>query len=187
MKTKKVKSKKFVRLNVTDLCIDNGRFISSLQEQYKYVKKARNRDGLVVINVAPPMLPLFYPTFRINEYEIDQNSTSFGHWLKYTQWFSNLTYWNEARHPITNKHLSPEFEIEYSTDETYNMTDLTAESWLQFAELISKTKQGKSMWKLYLDHMFVKTNNDWYGLSIPTSSSPLSRFYNYILGFFNNK
>jgi hypothetical protein len=148
---------------------DKDRFISSLREQYRSVKKARNRDELVVVHVAPPMLPLFYPTFRINEYETDMNSPLFGNWLKYTQWFTNLTYWNDQRDPITGRHLPPHFEVEYSTDETYNMTDLTADSWLEFAERISKKKTGKEWWKMYLDHMFVKTNNKWYGQSVPST------------------
>lgn len=145
---------------------DAGRFITSLRKQYKKVKKVRNTQDLVVVHVAPPMLPLFHPTFRINEYESNRSSPQFGDWLKYTQWYTNLTHWNEARHPITRKRLEPQFEIEYSTDETYNMTDLTLKSWLDFAEKIS-TKKGKALWKTYLANMFVQTNNDWYGQSIP--------------------
>lgn len=145
---------------------DAGRFISTLHKQYKKVKRIRDTQDLVVIHVAPPMLPLFYPTFRINEYESNVNSRRFGDWLKYTQWYTNLTYWNEAKHILTNEHLEPEFEIEYSTDETYNMTDLTASSWLDFAEKIT-SKEGKSLWKTYLANIFVQTNNNWYGQSIP--------------------
>ncbi|OAD06965.1 hypothetical protein MUCCIDRAFT_155444 [Mucor lusitanicus CBS 277.49] len=148
--------------NMMQIQKDAGRFISTLRKQYKKIKKYRGTQDLVVVHVAPPMLPLFYPTFRVNEYEVDHSTDQFGQWLKYTQYFTNLTYWNEQRHPITRKHLAPEFEIEYSTDETYNMTDLTAESWLNFAQHIS-SKQGKSLWKTYLANMFVKTNNDWYG------------------------
>lgn len=145
---------------------DAGRFITTLRKQYKKVKKVRDVQELVVVHVAPPMIPLFYPTFRINEYETDRSSPKFGDWLKYTQWYTNLTHWNEARHPITRKHLAPQFEIEYSTDETYNMTDLTPNSWLDFAERIG-TKKEKALWKTYLANMFVQTNNDWYGQSIP--------------------
>jgi hypothetical protein len=145
---------------------DAGRFISTLRKQYKKVKKVRNQQDLVVINVAPPMLPLFYPTFRINEYEANTSSYQFGTWLKYTQWYTNLTYWNEQRDPVSRKHLAPEFEIEYTTDGTYGMSDLTTESWLDFAQRIS-SKKGKQLWETYLRNMFVLTNNNWYELSVP--------------------
>ncbi|KAI9258666.1 Metallo-dependent phosphatase-like protein [Helicostylum pulchrum] len=160
---------------------DTGRFISTLRKQYKNVKKIRDTQELVVVHIAPPMLPLFYPTFRINEYESNINSARFGDWLKYTQWYTNLTHWNNAKHPFTGKHLKPEFEIEYSTDETYNMTDLTANSWLDFAEKIA-SKEGKPLWKTYLANMFVQTNNDWYGQSIPIQQPTigwLDWFYNH--------
>ncbi|CEP14577.1 hypothetical protein [Parasitella parasitica] len=161
---------------------DTNRFISTLRKQYKKVKKVRNAQDLVVIHVAPPMLPLFYPTFRINEYQTDNSSNQFGQWLKYTQWFTNLTYWNEQIDPITRKHLEPGFEVEYSTDKTYNMTDLTAESWLDFAQKIS-SKDGKDLWKTYLENMFVKTNNDWYGQSVPIETNPIYDWWNW---FYDN-
>ncbi|KAI8984202.1 Metallo-dependent phosphatase-like protein [Mycotypha africana] len=157
---------------------DADRFISTLHKQYRKLQKIRDREDLVVIHVAPPMLPLFYPTFRINEYNADMTSSHFGDWLRYTQWYSNLTYWNEQVDnqkqqqlltQASNKepwHTKPEFEIEYSTDETYNMTDLTSSSWFEFAERIS-SKEGHDLWKVYLSNMFVQSNNDWYGQSLP--------------------
>lgn len=164
-----VLSREYSSLGEHDVGIqqDAGRFISTLHKQYKQVKKIRDTQDLVVIHVAPPMLPLFYPTFRINEYESNIHSERFGDWLKYTQWYTNLTIWNEAKNPLTNEPLKPEFEIEYSTDETYNMTDLTASSWLDFAERIT-SKEGKPLWKIYMANIFVQTNNNWYGQSIPT-------------------
>ncbi|CEI87801.1 hypothetical protein RMCBS344292_02209 [Rhizopus microsporus] len=154
---------------------DAGRFISTLKRQYRKVKKIRHTEDLVVVHVAPPMLPLFYPTFRINEYETNHSSSEFGNWLRYTQWYTNLTYWNEARDPMTGKHLAPQFEIEYSTDKTYNMTDLTAKSWLDFAERVS-SKNEKQLWRTYLRNMFVQTSNQWYEQSIidnrPSSTRP---------------
>lgn len=164
---------------------DAGRFISTLRKQYKKVKKVRDTQDLIVVHVAPPMLPLFYPTFRVNEYQTDNSSNQFGQWLKYTQWFTNLTYWNEQRHPITRKHLEPEFQIEYSTDETYNMTDLTTESWLNFAQKIS-SKKGKDLWKTYLANMFVKTNNDWYGQSVPIKTNPIYDWWNWFYNSVSN-
>lgn len=160
---------------------DNSRFISTLRKQYKKVKKYRDqRDQLVVVHVAPPMIPLFYPTFRINEYNANQSSPEFGNWLKYTQWYTNLTYWNEARHAITRKHLSPEFQIEYATDIDYNMIDLTVGSWLDLAERLGQKKNKQTLWKTYLTNMFVQTNNEWYEQSVPVKkeTSWWNWFYN---------
>ncbi|KAI8098257.1 Metallo-dependent phosphatase-like protein [Gilbertella persicaria] len=131
---------------------DTGRFVSSLHKQYKQVKKVRDHKSLVVVNVAPPMLPLFYPTFRINEYNANLSSPQFGDWLKYTQWYTNLTYWNEQRNKF-GKHALPTFEIEYATDKDYHMSDLTRESWLKFAQRIS-SKKGRKLWKEYMANMF---------------------------------
>ncbi|KAG0739662.1 hypothetical protein G6F57_010383 [Rhizopus arrhizus] len=157
---------------------DAGRFIQTLKRQYRQAKKARYTENLVVINIAPPMLPLFYPTFRINEYESDLDSPQFGNWLRYTQYYSNLTHWNEV-------HKAPQFEIEYATDRDYNMTDLTTESWLDFAANIS-SKKGKDVWKSYLDNMFVQTNNQWYGQSIGDEdrSSVINQWWNWFLNRF---
>ncbi|RCI05121.1 endopolyphosphatase [Rhizopus stolonifer] len=152
---------------------DAGRFVSTLKRQYHQAKKIRGTENLVVVNVAPPMLPLFYPTFRVSEYESDLNSSHFGNWLRYTQYYSNLTRWNEARDPITGKYPAPQFEVEYTTDKDYNMTDLTTDSWIDFAQFIS-SKEGRSVWKEYLANMFVRTNNQWYGQSIGDSPSELT-------------
>ncbi|KAI7888909.1 Metallo-dependent phosphatase-like protein [Mucor mucedo] len=158
---------------------DTGRFISTLHKQYKKVKKLRDTENLVVIHVAPPMLPLFYPTFRVNEYESNVHSARFGDWLKYTQWYTNLTIYNEAADK-EGEPLKPQFEIEYSTDETYNMTDLTASSWLDFAERIS-SKEEKPLWKVYLANMFVQTNNNWYGQSVPVQEPSIISWWQWVL------
>lgn len=150
-KKNKKKNKKF------DIARNNDRFIARLQSQYHKVKKLRQKDTLVVVHVVPSIYPVFYPTFRINEYQSNRTS-SFGTWMQYTQYFTNLTYWNEA-------HRLPEFEIEYTTNETYGMKNLTAQSWLDFAE---RLVDNKPLWKQYKSHMFVHTNKKWYEESIPT-------------------
>ncbi|KAI8389349.1 Metallo-dependent phosphatase-like protein [Blakeslea trispora] len=142
---------------------DTGRFVSSLRKQYRMVKKAHDRSQLVAIHVAPPLLPLFQPTFRINRYEHNQSSPQFGQWLKYTQYYSNLTYWNQHRHQL------PSFEIEYETDKDYHLPDLTTASWLDFADRLG-SKRHKKIWKLYRSHLFVGTSNKWYGQSVPSPS-----------------
>lgn len=82
-------------------------------------------------------------------------------WLKYTQYYSNLTIYNEnidsiARKDAKNKdgdskpHLRKlGYEIEYDTSDgdVYNMTDLTVLSYLKLAETIGKYKpiQGSDL------------------------------------------
>jgi hypothetical protein len=171
--------------DLMEITTDDGRFVATLKKQYKKVKKYKGdqRQDLVVVHVAPPITPLFYPTFRINEYNADTTSREFGNWLKYTQWYTNLTHWNEQRHPITRKHLDPEFQIEYATDQTYNMTDLTVTSWLDLAERLGSKKNKNTIWKTYLTNMFVQTNNEWYEQGVPSkkkkhASSWWNWFYN---------
>ncbi|KAI8355104.1 Metallo-dependent phosphatase-like protein [Choanephora cucurbitarum] len=147
---------------------DAGRFVDGLRKQYRMVKKAHDRSELVAIHVAPPLLPLFQPTFRINQYNTNQSSPQFGQWLKYTQYYSNLTYWNEQRDRWTHKPIPPVFEIEYETDKDYHLPDLTTASWLDFAERLG-SKKHKKIWKMYVANLFVRTNNKWYGQSVPDS------------------
>ncbi|KAI8891285.1 hypothetical protein K501DRAFT_1047 [Backusella circina FSU 941] len=159
-KKKKPKNKKKKKNKKFAIARNNDRFIGRLQSQYHKVKKLRQKNELVVVHVVPSIYPVFYPTFRINEYQGDPTLPHFGTWMQYTQYFSNLTHWNGQQRG------SPEFEIEYTTNETYGMKNLTAQSWLDFAErLVNNTH--KTLWKQYKSHMFVHTNKKWYEESIP--------------------
>ncbi|KAI8390943.1 Metallo-dependent phosphatase-like protein [Radiomyces spectabilis] len=135
------------------------KFLRSLRRQYK---KARHfdSDSLIAVHVAPPVLPVYYPAFRMNQYD-----TSTGDWTQYTQFFSNLTYWNMQDHLTL-----PTFEVEYSTDETYNMTDLSVDSWIDLAKrMMEKSEQGEKLWNTYLNNMLVQTDSD---LSMEEHGSP---------------
>ncbi|KAI8989563.1 Metallo-dependent phosphatase-like protein [Pilobolus umbonatus] len=170
---------------IATLMKDAGRFITTLEHQYKKVSRLRTKEDLVVVHVAPPIIPLFYPTFRVNEYEADQNSGDFGNWMRYSQFFSNLTYWNEQADQIKKKKQKqkPEFELEYSTNGTYQMTDLTSSSWLDFAEKLS-SEEEEELWKTYLSNMFVQTSNDLYD-NQTIDTIRLSGWWNWIRSLFS--
>ncbi|KAG1151393.1 hypothetical protein G6F37_003456 [Rhizopus arrhizus] len=106
---------------------------------------------LVVIQVAPSVLPVYYPTFRIYQYEVNQTD-SFGHLLSYSQFYSNLTKWNQ------HDHL--EYELEYTTKDDYEMDDLSVESYFKLAKtMVTDSPQGDKLWSLYRKHMVIKTLN----------------------------
>ncbi|KAG0167984.1 Endopolyphosphatase [Apophysomyces sp. BC1034] len=130
-------------------------FVSDLREQYQQAREENNTSAIVV-HVAPPVLPLYYSAFRINQY--DTSRANFGQWQQYTQWYTNLTYWNQQPAKST-----PEFEIEYTTNDTYNMSDLGVDSWLRLAvQMTEDTREAQVLWNKYLNNMFVQTSNDYY-------------------------
>jgi hypothetical protein len=128
---------------------------------------------LVVIQVAPSVLPVYHPAVRIYQYEItpddDDNDDEddegdddnedlrpYGTLLGYQQYFANLTKWNDPIH-----HKSPlEYELEYSTKEAYGLEDLSAESYFEFAKLmIENSPEGNKLWSAYRNHIVVSTKN----------------------------
>lgn len=132
-----------------------------------YSRNAQDDGNTVVVHIAPPVLPLYNPTFRINEYETDVASPAFGTWKKYTQWYTDLAYWNQfawkEQEPTDgDSPPKPIFEIEYATDTTYGMTDLTASSWLDFARRMTdkRSKKANALWDLYTNNMFVQSRQD---------------------------
>ncbi|KAI8344283.1 Metallo-dependent phosphatase-like protein [Chlamydoabsidia padenii] len=128
-----------------------------LHRQYQHSLKHYNgTNDLVVVHVAPPLLPVYNPTFRINEYNTDPTSHHFGRWMKYTQWYTDLGYWNEQyRHDKTTR---PVFKVEYATDVDYDMKDLSVQSWLDLAWLfVQKSPAAQNMWSNYLQYMVVQT------------------------------
>ncbi|KAI9494399.1 Metallo-dependent phosphatase-like protein [Zychaea mexicana] len=127
---------------------------SDLRKQYK---KVRENEPAVVIHVAPPILPVYNPGFRINEYNTDPSSADFGVWIKYTQYYSDLNEYNNKHRPELEP---PQFQIEYATDEEpYNMKDLSAESWVDLAKRMTQkgSKKSKHLWKTFKKNMFVQT------------------------------
>ncbi|KAI7883948.1 hypothetical protein K492DRAFT_125654 [Lichtheimia hyalospora FSU 10163] len=141
--------------NIISIEKDSERYIKDLKRQYRQVN-ASDQDKAVVVHVAPPILPIYYPGFRINEYDNNASSTHFGIWTRYQQYYCNLTYWNKEIH-----HALPRFELEYSTDEAYGMHNLTVSSWLDLAHRMTrKTDKSRALWDTYIDNIFVQTEHD---------------------------
>ncbi|ORX61813.1 Metallo-dependent phosphatase [Hesseltinella vesiculosa] len=138
-----------------------SRLAERLRDQYKELAHHGKDDGhdenIMVVHVAPPLLPLFNPTFRINEYSLD-DSPYYGTWTKYTQWYADLKVWNDAyRHGNTSK---PQFQVEYATDADYNMSDLSPQSWVRLArDLTEKTSAARDLWMAYLTNMVVQNED----------------------------
>lgn len=71
------------------------KYLEDLHKRYKRGVQA-NASEQVVINISPPVLPVYLPTFRIIHYNAnDIESPTFGDLNGYSQYFSNVTYWNK--------------------------------------------------------------------------------------------
>ncbi|KAI9286597.1 Metallo-dependent phosphatase-like protein [Umbelopsis sp. AD052] len=70
------------------------KYLEDLHKRYRRGVKP-NASEQVVINISPPVLPVYLPTFRIIRYNVDDiESPAFGDLHGYSQYFSNVTYWN---------------------------------------------------------------------------------------------
>ncbi|KAI9244703.1 Metallo-dependent phosphatase-like protein [Phascolomyces articulosus] len=130
-------------------------FSSMLRKQYKRIQRDKSA---VVVHVAPPIIPEYNPTFRINEYDTDPTSSNFGTWTKYTQYYIDLNYYNGKKHPELE---SPQFYEEYATDTEYGMKDLSTESWMDLAQRLTQkgSKKSKKLWKKFVNNLFVQTEH----------------------------
>jgi endopolyphosphatase len=114
-------------------------------------------EHLAVVNVGPSVVPNYYPTLRLYEYQIEPAAAELrkkkrkkqvklppvehlgpGHVkqlftpLKYTQFYLNLTKANASPESRI------EYEIEYDTSrEPYAMKDLTLPSWVDLGQQLS--------------------------------------------------
>jgi hypothetical protein len=71
------------------------KYLEDLHNRYRRGAKP-NASEQVVINISPPVLPVYLPTFRIVHYNVnDIESPAFGDLNGYSQYFSNVTYWNK--------------------------------------------------------------------------------------------
>jgi hypothetical protein len=124
-----------------------------------------NGQHLVVVQVAPSVLPVYYPGFRIYKYELnddddlnhddDDDEKPYGTLLGYSQYYSNLTRLNK----IDAQNIY--YELEYTTWDAYGMTDLTVESYFELAKQMVEedSSKGNDLWTLYRRHMLVSTQN----------------------------
>ncbi|CAG8734459.1 16457_t:CDS:2, partial [Funneliformis mosseae] len=129
-----------------------------------------------VININPSIIPTFFPALRIfdyntteltnEDYEVNLAEKSKKDYLNspahvntfltplgYTQYFMNLTHAN------LYPNITPEYIIEYTTWNDYNMNDLTVPSWIQLARRIVNHGFRSSLWKRIQDHLMVGTRS----------------------------
>lgn len=154
-------------------------YMQWLRDMYNEVDPSNDKNApvnshppLTVIQVAPSILPVYHPSFRIYHYETtpddeeddikikytpqdDDDVKPYGTLLGYSQYFANLTYWNSI-----DADKSLEYKLEYNTNDTYGMEDLTVESYFELAKsMLEDTKEGRKLWNTYKNHMLVKTKN----------------------------
>ncbi|KAI8986376.1 Metallo-dependent phosphatase-like protein [Pilobolus umbonatus] len=145
---------------------DIGEYMGYLRNMYKSIdalddKKSpsTHEQSLVIIQVAPSILPVYLPSLRIYEYEIedDSNTTArrpYGSLLGYQQFYANITKWNELRSDDIG------YELEYTTRDAYGMRDLSVQSYVSLAKaMIKKNNKSRRLWSLYQNHMVVNTQD----------------------------
>jgi hypothetical protein len=82
-------------LNQVHALKDIPGYLKELHSRYKRASTS-NATNQVVINISPPVLPVYLPTFRIIHYDVgDIESPTFGDLHGYSQYYSNITYWND--------------------------------------------------------------------------------------------
>lgn len=83
-----------------DLMIGDRKYLEQLFEQYSSVQPDDDGSRHVVINVSPPVVPNFHPTFRVFHYDmrnLPESNKKEVVPVGYTQYFANLTKWNPER------------------------------------------------------------------------------------------
>ncbi|CAG8655970.1 175_t:CDS:2, partial [Ambispora gerdemannii] len=117
-----------------------------------------------VIHVNPSVIPTFYPAVRVFQYKSEDdeigcrnsknNDDNYLVPFNYVQYFVNLTHANLDLYSANR----PNFQIEYTTRDDYNMTDLSTHSWLNLARrIIRDAKEEGPLIKKFKDHLVVST------------------------------
>lgn len=134
------------------------KYVDWLRDMYSSLDpppSARDRPmadtPLVVIQVAPSVLPVYLPAIRIYQYEINDNDNPqklpHGTLLGYQQYFANISHYQDT--PLA-------YELEYDTKQAYGLPDLTVESYYQLAKDMME-ESGKKLWDTFVENMFVQT------------------------------
>jgi hypothetical protein len=178
-----------------EMCINRNidKYVDWLKDMYSSIDPPPKGERaptfetpLVVIQVSPSVLPVYMPSVRIYQYEINEEDGSataqdnsaqeqsypesshyengppkpHGTLLGYKQYFSNITEWDLR----ADSSLPLEYQLEYDTREAYGLGDLTADSYFQFAKDMvegSGDSAGDSrLWSNFINNMFVQTLND---------------------------
>uniref|UniRef100_A0A1D1XWA1 Endopolyphosphatase n=1 Tax=Anthurium amnicola TaxID=1678845 RepID=A0A1D1XWA1_9ARAE len=156
----------------------NEKVETNVKDIKEYMKKLLNHyltlppltDDIVkeyaVVHINPSIIPTFFPALRIFNYnttEIKVNTNEISELdapsrkntfltpLGYTQYFMNLTHAN------LYPNVTPEFTVEYTTRDDYDMRDLTIPSWIQLARRIAYDGLNSALWDKIRDHLLVGT------------------------------
>jgi hypothetical protein len=165
------------------------KYLKALRDSYRSVDYVNDgKAHHAVINISPSVIPEMNPTFRIFRYEADEKASTVGDLLGYTQWFTNLTYWNahQPKHHAdvqlnlqdeadgftsmknnleNNDHDNTdipylEYEVEYDTLEDYKMEDLSTDRWVSLArDLGGEGSDSEELWNNYTYRMFVQSKD----------------------------
>ncbi|KAG2175711.1 hypothetical protein INT43_001358 [Umbelopsis isabellina] len=164
--------------NMVTINRDIQRYLNALRESYRSISHISGKSKHAIINISPSIIPKMNPTYRIFRYESNQADMAFGRMYGYTQWYSNLTFWNRNQRDIVPTRLYEqkvskisnreyknlvklphmEYEVEYDTLNDYEMSDLTIDSWLELAGRLSEDDiASEKLWRSYTSRMFVQS------------------------------
>lgn len=177
-----------------EMCINRNidKYVDWLKDMYSSIDPPPKGERtptfetpLVVVQVSPSVLPVYMPSVRIYQYEINEEDSSataqdtsarepsypeshhyengppkpHGTLLGYKQYFSNITEWDLR----ADSSLPLEYQLEYDTREAYGLEDLTADSYFQFAkdmvEGSGDSAGDNRLWSNFINNMFVQTLN----------------------------
>jgi hypothetical protein len=128
------------------------------------VQRPFDSEPVVAIHVAPSVFPVYMPAIRIYRYEInDAGKRPFGALLGYSQYVSNITtYNNEQRHKNPRDPLN--YTLEYDTSTLYGLSDLSVDTYIEFADILTKKDDpvSKKLWSTYVNNVFVQTQNNTF-------------------------
>lgn len=114
------------------------------------------KSPLVAIQVSPSVIPKYYPAVRIYQYSVPEQDEKQGdgfELMNYTQYYANITHW-EIEHPEEPL----EYQVEYTTQDDYDLPDLSASSLFKMAKYM--VEGGNDLWSAYTRNMFLRSQND---------------------------
>ncbi|KAI7871782.1 Metallo-dependent phosphatase-like protein [Spinellus fusiger] len=139
---------------------DIGAYVTWLRDMYVSLESVSDpgqtsspSSPLLVVQVSPSVLPVYWPAVRIYRYDTGEGA-DYGTLLGYSQYHAN----ESAYHAASSGPL--EYSLEYTTEELYGLKDLSAKSYFQMAkQMVQGTEEGNRTWKAYLQNMFVQAHN----------------------------
>ncbi|KAG2226255.1 hypothetical protein INT45_005927 [Circinella minor] len=153
-----------------------GKYVNWLRDMYESVDPIDHKHAtfqrmpVVAVQVAPSVLPVYYPAIRIYRYEIHDDDDRaqcrhsgkkpHGTLMEYDQYFANTTQFElDLDTDLDEAHLN--YQFEYNSKEEYELEDLTVASYFEFAKrLIGNGFEGNQLWLKYCRNMFVQSLND---------------------------